>query len=96
MKFKKSISIIIITLIILAVVFGMGKTIVDNQDVISLKKSRPELIEAVIKVQKEEEKEINVAIQQAKENSVKKILSPLVIVTEEILEVIPTEKPVKK
>lgn len=48
-------------------------------EVIKLENERPELVEAVIKVQAEEEKETQAAIKQVKENSVKKILSPLVV-----------------
>jgi hypothetical protein len=76
---KKTVIILLLVIVIAGSLFGMCKVISDNWDVISLKRSRPELIEAVLKVQQEESKEINQATQKAKDNSVKKILSPLVI-----------------
>ncbi len=71
----------VIVFILVVGLFFTGKFIKDNWDVISLKRNRPELVEAVLKVQTEETNELKKAENTVKENSIKKILSPLVIDT---------------
>lgn len=75
---------LLILSVLLSVIFGAGlvfgvKYISENLDAIQLKQNRPDLFNAVLKVQAEEEKKMEAAISQTKENSVKQILSPLVI-----------------
>lgn len=80
-----AINVLIVSLLGLSI-FGLTRFIVQNWDVISLKRERPELVEAMQKVVDEEVKELQLAEQKVKDNSVKKILSPLV--TDEEMEVL--------